>query len=102
MIVERIRVSVSWLLSISVPIRKSQLFIHSTLNVIGRAANFIFNAYVIAGESGESRGVLALLIDVVSAFLVAVGDGLGLFSAAALTIVDGSADARLFFECRFS
>lgn len=62
----------------------------------------IFNAYVIAGESGDSRGVLALLIDVVSEFLAAVGDGLALLSAAALTNVDGSADARLFFECRFS
>lgn len=56
----------------------------------------------VAGESGDPRGV-ALLIDVVSAFLVVGAAGLALFSAAAaLTIVEGSADARLFFECLFS
>lgn len=54
----------------------------------------------IAGESGDPLGV-ALLIDVVSAFLVVGVDGLA-FSAAALTICEGSAEARLFFECRFS
>jgi hypothetical protein len=70
--------------------------------------NIFFSSFshVIAGESrtsGEPRGVLALLIDDVSAFvLLAVGDGFGLFSAAALRIVDGSAEARLFFECLFS
>lgn len=58
-------------------------------------------SHVIAGDSGDSRGV-ALLIDVVSAFLVVVGvDGLLAFSAFR-TIWVGSTIARLFFECRFS
>jgi hypothetical protein len=63
------------------------------------------SAYVIAGESGDSLGV-ALLIDVVSAFLVVIGVGgvvgLTLFSVAARTICVGSPEARMFFECRFS
>jgi hypothetical protein len=62
-------------------------------------------AYVIAGESGDSLGV-ALLMDVVSEFLVVIGVvgvvGLTLFSAAARTICVGSPEARMFFECRFS
>lgn len=60
-------------------------------------------AYVIAGESGDSLGV-ALLIDVVSAFVLGVVGvvGFALFSTAARTICVGSPEARVFFECRFS
>lgn len=98
MIVKRIRVS-GWFLSVSIPI---WWFNNYVIKRRQRVAIFIFKTYVIAGESGDSRGELALLIDVVSAFFTDVGDGLALFSAAALTSVDGSAEARLFFECRFS
>lgn len=58
-------------------------------------------SHVIGGESGDSL-VVALLIEVVSTFLVVVGvDGFAL-SVAARTICVGSPVARWFLVCLFS